>query len=72
MLELSATIVHQVCPNLQLSNVPEGSSGFLFPNAMDVYDHLHILQNALQDGVESLEWWEDFLEPLRACIVFVR
>ena len=63
-----ATILHQACPHYRLSNVSDGSTERLFPHAVDVYDHLHIFQNALKSAVECMEWWESFLDVLPAFI----
>ena len=65
-----ATLVNQLCPEKPLSSVPDGSDEHLFPNAVDINDHLHIFMNALQSAIESLDWWEEFLDTLRAFIEF--
>lgn len=63
-----ATILHEACLQCRMSNVSDGSSERLFPNAVDIYDHLHIFQNALKSAVESMILWESFLDCLHSCI----
>ena len=63
-----AALIRKACPHKMLTDVPEDSTELLFPNAVCIYDHLHIFMNALEAAITSLPWWLDFLETLRSFI----
>ena len=46
------------------------SEEFFFPNCWGMLDHLHILFNALESGIEKLPWWPEMLELLRSLCTF--
>ena len=50
--------------------MPFDADELLFPNCWEILDHIHIIMNALQAGVERLSWWESFKEGLM-CVVEV-
>ena len=68
---MPASILDKLCPVKKLSENADPSE-YLFPDALGILDHWHILFNALKDGVEGLDWWPSFLEQLRAITSFLQ
>ena len=59
-----ASIAQKVSPCMTMSAAKVDE--FFFPDCVEIFDHLHILQNALASAVRWLSWWEDFREVLQA------
>jgi len=55
-----------IIPRFENAFSPTDTRSFLFPHALSMHGHLHILYNALQEAVESLPSAATYMEQLRA------
>ncbi len=63
--QMPASLVCQLCPITKLSKVEPDSTELLFGDCLEVLDHLHLFQNALQSGLTGLSWWSGVETSLR-------
>ena len=63
-----ASVIHHVAYARTMTEVDSESSELLFPDALGVLDHLHILFNALESAITALPWRAAFREQLCAIL----
>ena len=55
-----------ILTGMAVTHAPKDVQSFLFPKALGIHGHLHILYNALEEAVMSLESAHIFMEQLRS------
>jgi hypothetical protein len=63
-----ASILYHCCPCRKLSDAEADDECLLFPDCIEILDHLHIFWNAVENAIEALDFWKTFREMLSAVI----